>query len=97
MASQVVECTKPTQCVVPTGKQYPTNTKTHEEIPIHGPEDIQQANAMPNGTRTHRRILQALCPDRTHRMPLRGHTPDPPAYHPGVQNPPTTLSHPRTR
>src|SRR5258705_10565353 len=30
-------------------------------------------------------------------MPLWGHTPDLPAHHPGLQNPPMTPSHPQTQ
>src|SRR5258708_32414323 len=62
LATQMVECAKPAQRVVPTGQPNSTETETHVEIPLHTPEDIQQTRTMPNRTRTHRRVLQKLVP-----------------------------------
>ena len=68
LATQMVECAKPAQRVVPTGQPNSTETETHGEIPLHRPEDIQQTHTMPNRTRTHRRVLQTLRPDTGSRM-----------------------------
>src|SRR5260221_503897 len=57
MATQMIECAEPTQCVVPTSQPNPTEAETHRKIPFHRPEDIQQTHTMPNRTCTHWRVL----------------------------------------
>ena len=75
------EHTEHAKCMVPTGKQDTTNIKTHREVSLNGPENVQQINTMLHWPCTHRQILQMIHPDPRNWLPLQSHNPNPPTCH----------------
>jgi len=81
MVTQMDEHTEHAKCMVPTGKQDTTNIKTHREVSLNGPENVQQINTMLHWPCTHRQILQMIHPDPRNWLPLQSHNPNPPTHH----------------